>query len=399
MYTSGSTGKPKGVMVTHKNLVNFLCSMMHEPGIRETDKLLSITTISFDIAGLELFLPLLKGATLVIASDETAKDSRLMLELMLKESITILQATPSTWQMLLDFGWEKPLPIKALCGGEALPMGLSKKLLEKVNELWNLYGPTETTIWSSVKRILMEDDVITIGRPIANTQLYILNEQNHLATPNTIGEICIAGDGVSKGYWKRPDLTDEKFITNPFETKLNTILYRTGDLGKMLHTGEVQCLGRIDNQVKIRGHRIELGEIEQIVDALEGVKASVVIVKNDLLIANIISSQLDSLPETTVSKWKKSLTEILPAYMVPQQFNLLSEFPTNVNGKIDRKALNETILISYTKSAFAIAQTNSEKIIETIWKECLGIDKIDINSDFFELGGHSLMAVDRKSVV
>lgn len=393
IYTSGSTGKPKGVMVTHKNLVNFLFSMMHEPGIKETDKLLSITTISFDIAGLELFLPLVKGATLVIASDETAKDSRLMLELLKKESITMLQATPTTWQMLLDTGWEKPLPIKALCGGEALPMGLAKKILVRVNELWNLYGPTETTIWSSVKRILMEDDVITIGHPIANTQIYILNEQNHLVSPNTIGEICIAGEGVSKGYWNRLDLTNEKFRKNPFDNESDTILYHTGDLGKLLHTGEVICLGRIDNQVKIRGHRIELGEIEQIVDTLEGVNASVVIVKNDLLIANIISSQLDSLPETTVNKWKKSLTEILPAYMVPQQFNLLSEFPTTPNGKIDRKALKTITSINYAKPAFSIAQSNSEKIIETIWKESLGIDKIDINSDFFELGGHSILAV------
>jgi amino acid adenylation domain-containing protein len=393
IYTSGSTGKPKGVMVTHKNLVNFLYSMMHEPGIKETDKLLSITTISFDIAGLELFLPLLKGATAVIASDETAKDSRLMLELLQKESITMLQATPSTWQMLLDIGWENPLPIKALCGGEALPMGLSKKIMVRVNELWNLYGPTETTIWSSVKRILMEDDVITIGHPIANTQIYILNEQNHLVPPNTIGEICIAGDGVSEGYWNRLDLTNEKFIKNPFDNKLNTTLYRTGDLGKLLHTGEVQCLGRIDNQVKIRGHRIELGEIEQAVDRLEGVHASVVIVNKDLLVANIISTQLDSLPETTVSKWKKNLAEILPSYMVPQQFNLLSEFPTTPNGKIDRKKLTISSTNNYTKPTFNAAHTNSEKIIEIIWKECLGINKIDINSDFFELGGHSILAV------
>ncbi len=341
IYTSGSTGKPKGVMVTHKNLVNFLYSMMNEPGIKETDKLLSITTISFDIAGLELFLPILKGATVVIASEETAKDGRLILELLQKESITMLQATPSTWQMLLDTGWENPLFIKALCGGEALPERLAKNLLVRVNELWNLYGPTETTIWSSVKRIMMEDDLITIGHPIANTQLYITNEQNQLVPPNTIGEICIAGDGVSKGYWNRLDLTNEKFIKNPFDTELGRTLYRTGDLGKLLHTGEVQCLGRIDNQVKIRGHRIELGEIEQAVNRLEGVNASVVIVDKDLLVANIISTQLDSLPETTVSKWKKNLAEILPSFMVPQEFNLLSEFPVTPNGKIDRKALKE----------------------------------------------------------
>ena len=399
MYTSGSTGKPKGVVVTHKNLVNFLCSMMDEPGISENDKLLSITTISFDIAGLELFLPLLKGATLVIANDETAKDSRLMLELIQKESITMLQATPSTWQMLLDTGWENPLPIKALCGGEALPMGLAKKILVRVNELWNVYGPTETTIWSSVKRIMMEDDVITIGHPIANTQLYLLNEQNHLVPPNTIGEICIAGEGVSQGYWNRLDLTHEKFIKNPFETELDTTLYRTGDIGKLLHTGEVQCIGRIDNQVKIRGHRIELGEIEQIVDTLEGVHASVVIVKNDLLIANIVSTDLNSLPETTISNWKKSLAETLPSHMIPQLFNLLSEFPTTLNGKIDRKALTNSSLNNYTKSTFNAAHTNSEQIIATIWQECLGIDKIDINSDFFELGGHSLIAVKAMSLL
>jgi amino acid adenylation domain-containing protein len=399
MYTSGSTGKPKGVVVTHKNLVNFLCSMMNEPGIDENDKLLSITTISFDIAGLELFLPLLKGATLVIANDETAKDSRLMLDLLKNESITMLQATPTTWQMLLDAGWEQTLPIKAICGGEALPIGLAKKILERVNELWNVYGPTETTIWSSVKKIMKDDDLITIGHPIANTQLYLLNEQNHLVPPNSIGELCIAGDGVSKGYWKRQDLTNEKFITNPFNTKLNSILYRTGDLGKLLHTGEVQCLGRIDHQVKIRGHRIELGEIEQVVDKLDGVHASVVIVKNDLLIANIVSTQLNSLPETTINNWRKSLTETLPGHMMPQQFNLLSEFPTTLNGKIDRKALTNSSSNNHTKPTFNAADTNSEQIIATIWQDCLGIEKIDIHSDFFELGGHSLMAVKVMSLL
>ncbi|MDY8134319.1 amino acid adenylation domain-containing protein [Aquimarina sp. 2201CG5-10] len=399
MYTSGSTGKPKGVMVTHKNLVNFLCSMMDEPGIKENDKLLSITTISFDIAGLELFLPLLKGATLVIANDETAKDSRLMLDLLKDENITMLQATPTTWQMLLDAGWEETLPIKALCGGEALPIGLAKKILKRVHELWNVYGPTETTIWSAVKRVLKDDEIVTIGHPIANTQLYILNEQDFLVAPNMIGEICIAGDGVSNGYWKRSDLTNEKFIKNPFETKFNQILYRTGDLGKLLPTGEVQCLGRIDHQVKIRGHRIELGEIEQVIDALDGVDTSVVIVKNDLLVANIVSIKLSNLSETLISNWKKSLTETLPVHMVPQQFNLLSEFPTTLNGKIDRKALIKSSSINCTKTTFNAAQTNSEQIIATIWQECLGIEKIDIHSDFFELGGHSLIAVKVMSLI
>ena len=395
MYTSGSTGKPKGVMVTHKNLVNFLFSMMNEPGIEVHDKLLSITTISFDIAGLELFLPLLKGATLVIANDETAKDSRLMLEVLKNEEITMLQATPTTWQMLLDAGWEHKLPVKALCGGEALPIGLAKKILERVNELWNVYGPTETTIWSAVKRIEKDDHLITIGHPIANTQLYILNEQDSLAVPNTIGELCIAGDGVSNGYWKRSDLTSEKFIKNPIDTENNPVLYRTGDLGKLLPSGEIQCLGRIDHQVKIRGHRIELEEIEQAIEALENVHSAVVIVKNDLLIANIVSHELKSLSELTKDTWKKHLNERLPAHMVPQRFNLLSEFPTTLNGKINRKALIDLSSTNNrdTSLTFSAPETNSEQLIASIWQECLEIESIDIHSDFFELGGHSLIAV------
>ncbi len=393
MYTSGSTGKPKGVMVTHKNLVNFLSSMMNEPGIEENDTFLSITTISFDIAGLELFLPLLKGATLVIANDETAKDSRLMLELLKDEHITMLQATPTTWQMLLDAGWTETLPIKALCGGEALPIGLAKKILDSAYELWNMYGPTETTIWSAVKRIMKDDDIITIGHPISNTQFYILNEYNLLASPNTVGELCIAGDGVTKGYWNRQDLTYEKFIKNPFETEHTPILYRTGDLGKLLPTGEIQCLGRLDHQIKIRGHRIELGEIEQAVDSLELVHSSVVIVKNDVLIAHVVSTQSNSIPEATMSTWKRSLSEILPAHMVPQQFNVLSNFPTTLNGKIDRNALLNLSSIQTNQSTFTKAQTKSEHIIVSIWEECLEVDKIDIHSDFFELGGHSLIAV------
>ncbi|UWX56080.1 amino acid adenylation domain-containing protein [Maribacter litopenaei] len=206
LYTSGSTGKPKGVSITHRNLVNFLFSMLKEPGINENDRLLSVTTISFDIAGLEMFVPLLKGATLVLADEETAKDSRLLWDVLNNENITMMQATPTTWQMLLETGWNKRLPLKALCGGEALPLVLAKNLLEKVDELWNMYGPTETTIWSAVNRILESDEVISIGRPIANTRIYIVDEQNRLVEPGKTGELCIAGDGVARGYWKRPNL-------------------------------------------------------------------------------------------------------------------------------------------------------------------------------------------------
>ncbi|WP_282124678.1 non-ribosomal peptide synthetase [Algibacter mikhailovii] len=399
LYTSGSTGKPKGVPVTHKNLVNFLFSMIEEPGIKESDKLLSITTISFDIAGLELFTPLLTGALLVLTNEETARDSRLLLDLMKDEAITIMQATPTTWQMLLDIGWEEPLPIKALCGGEALPMVLAKNILHRVDELWNMYGPTETTVWSSVKQISKSDDLISVGRPIANTQIYIINEQNGLVAQGKTGELCIAGDGVAQGYWKREDLTKEKFINNPFEQELGPILYRTGDLAKLLPSGEIQCLGRIDQQIKIRGHRIELGEIEEALDSLPGVQSSVVVLYKDNLVANLIPSDLGDQSKEMINTWKETLRKQLPPHMVPQQFNLLSEFPTTLNGKIDRKTLSNSLSLNQKNQEFNEAETDSEQIIAAIWQECLKIDKIDIHSDFFELGGHSLLAVKAMSIL
>jgi len=393
LYTSGSTGKPKGVPVTHKSLVNLLYSVLEKPGIKETDTLISITTISFDISVAELFAPLLIGATLVLTNEETAKDTRILLDLIKDENITMMQATPTTWQMLLDSGWKNHLPIRALSTGEALPLGLAKTMLGKVDELWNLYGPTETTIWSAITQISKSADLIPIGHPVANTQLYIVNEQGNLVKPGTIGELWIAGDGVAKGYWKRPDLTSEKFITNHFNTDSDTLLYRTGDLAKLLPSGEVQCLGRIDQQVKIRGHRIELGEIEDALDSLEGVKSSVVLLDNDRLVANLITSDTESQDTNQAIAWKEILKTQLPAYMLPQQFNVVKEFPTTPNGKIDRKALLENLPTKTVKTGFTGPSTESEKIIANIWQEFLDIDKIDVFSDFFEIGGHSLVGV------
>lgn len=393
LYTSGSTGRPKGVPITHKNLVNLLYSVVDKPGIKETDTLISITTISFDIAMVELFAPLLKGAKLILTNEETAKDTHLLLDVMKVEKVTMMQATPATWQMLLDSGWEEHLPIKALSTGEALTLGLAKNILKRVNELWNLYGPTETTIWSAMTRVNETDDFIPIGIPVANTQLYIVNDLLNLVAPGMVGELCIAGDGVAKGYWKRKDLTAEKFIKNRFDTNSNSVLYRTGDLAKLLPSGNVQCLGRIDQQVKIRGQRIELGEIEQALDALKGVTSSVVLLNNDRLVAHLISSETKNKNTNQISAWKDSLKELLPAHMIPQQFNLVTEFPTTLNGKIDRKALKNRLPNQTAKQSFTAPSTPSEKTILAIWQECLGLDKIDINSDYFEIGGHSLVGV------
>jgi amino acid adenylation domain-containing protein len=281
LYTSGSTGKPKGVKVTHRNLANFLISMSTVPGIKDTDRLLAITSMSFDIAGLELYLPLISGATLIIADTEMTRDGRLLLDALERQNISIMQATPSTWQMMLDAGWEKPYPVKMLCGGEALPTSLASKLLTKGAELWNMYGPTETTIWSTVKEIFKGDEQITIGTPIANTQIYILDEGGKPLPANEIGEISIGGAGVAAGYLNREDLTTEKFIIDTFSGDAVGSVYRTGDLGKILDNGEVICLGRIDHQVKIRGHRIELGEIETELLAIDEIKECVVVARED----------------------------------------------------------------------------------------------------------------------
>ena len=399
LYTSGSTGRPKGVRVTHRNLVNFLSSMAREPGLSPADKLLSITTISFDIAGLELFLPLLVGATVVLADAAIARDGRLLLEQLATEGITVLQATPTTWQMLLDAGWAHPLPLKALCGGEALPAGLARQLLSRCDSLWNLYGPTETTVWSAVRQIFAEDKQITIGRPIANTQLYILGAHGQLAAPGTVGEIGIAGDGVALGYWQRPELTAEKFVPNPFARQPGARLYRTGDLGQLLPTGEVQCLGRVDQQVKIRGHRIEPGEVEQALLALSGVRAAVVLAQADRLVAYVVPAGPLPAAAGQLKSWQQTLAAQLPAHLVPQEFYLLPALPTTLNGKLDRQALlaatqsadNQPVPVA--APAYTAPRTTAEQLVATIWQDCLGLAQVDIFSNFFELGGHSLIAV------
>ena len=389
LYTSGSTGKPKGVQITHRSLVNFLYSMKKEPGIQQQDRLLSLTTISFDIAGLELYLPLLAGASLILANEEATKDSRLLLELIEDEDISIVQATPTTWQMMLDANWDKPLNIKALCGGEALPHSLAQRILAKVKELWNMYGPTETTIWSSVKQIVANDERITIGKPIANTGVYIVNN-GQLVMPGKTGEICISGDGVAKGYLNRPELNSERFITNAFD-ETSERLYRTGDLGQLLTNGEVECLGRLDQQVKIRGHRIELEEIEASIIAFDGVKSAVVLVNNDVLNAFIILEE--GLNNLDSEQLKQHLALQLPLYMIPQKFNYVKEFPKTLNGKIDRKALLESSTQKINSSTYTTPRTASEKTIATIWEECLELNEVDVKSNFFEIGGHSLVAV------
>lgn len=392
IYTSGSTGKPKGIRATQKNLVNFLYGMLNGPGLEETDKLLSVTSISFDPVFLELFLPLLKGATIIMADEETARDGRLLLDFLQNEDISILQATPTTWQMLLDSGWGKHISLKALCGGEALSIGLANQLLERCSELWNIYGPTETTVWSIIKKIEKDDYPITIGKPISNMQLYLIDGNDNLVAPGMVGEICIAGDGMTLGYWNREDLNAEKFIENPFSAEYKT-LYKSGDLGKLTSNGEIQCLGRVDQQVKIRGHRIEPGEIEQTLISLDGILSAAVVAKSDKLVAYIVSSNEKGSKDDMFIEWRSCLNDELPAHMVPQEFILLESLPKTPNGKIDRKALMEPTAAKQKSEEATAPRTENEQLIASIWQECLNLKAIDISSNFFELGGHSLIAV------
>ncbi len=400
LYTSGSTGKPKGVQIRHFNLVNFLLSMQKEPGITANDKLLAVTTISFDIAGLELYLPLISGAQLVLTNSDTAKDGRLLLDLVKDEQITFMQATPYTWRMMLEAGWNDYLPIKILCGGEALPKDLVTKLKHKTSALWNMYGPTETTIWSTVK-LIDNTENITIGKPIDNTQVYILDEAlNNLADGN-IGEIFIGGEGVAKGYLNREDLTAERFIDDPFSNIEGAKMYRAGDLGKIRENGDIQCLGRIDHQVKVRGYRIELEEIEHSLIKQAGIKEAVVVAREDIpgdprLVGYVVLNEDDTTTDlkTQITEWQQGLLALLPEYMVPDDFVLMTSIPITPNGKIDRKALPKPDYNNISRLGEYIApRTDIEKQVAEVWQELMGIEKISIFDNFFELGGRSLVAV------
>ena len=262
IYTSGSTGKPKGVEIQHRAVVNFLASMQRQPGMRSGDRLLAVTTLSFDIAGLEILLPLVSGARVVIAPRESTMDGTLLAELIRDSGANVLQATPSTWRLLLEAGWKPQPHFKMLCGGEALPRDLADQLLHTEGELWNMYGPTETTIWSAVSPVNEGPAPVRIGPPIANTQFYVLDRHAQTTPLGIPGELYIGGDGVARGYFQRVELTRERFLADPFRS--GNRMYRTGDLVRALPDGSLEFLGRLDNQVKIRGFRIELGEIETV---------------------------------------------------------------------------------------------------------------------------------------
>ena len=315
--------------------------MAQQPGLSEHDVLLAVTTLSFDIALLELFLPIMVGARVVVASREVASDGIGLSKALVQSEATVMQATPATWRLLLETGWEGNPGLKILCGGEALPRELAKQLLERCASLWNMYGPTETTVWSTVHRVEAGDGPVSIGRPIANTQIYLLDENLQPVPVGVVGTLYIGGDGLARGYLNRSELTAEKFIASPFSLEGDVQIYNTGDLARYLPDGRLECLGRIDHQVKVRGFRIELGEIEAALGQHEDVQKNVVIVREDdpgdkRLVAYFIPDQEPARP---VSELRTFLRQKLPNYMIPAIFMRLEALPLTPNGKINRRAL------------------------------------------------------------
>ena len=399
IYTSGSTGKPKGVQISHKALSNFLSSMKETPGLSDDDTLLAVTTYSFDITALELFLPLIVGARLVVASQETVSDGIQLSAKLVDSEATVMQATPATWQLLFAAGWSGKPQLKVLCGGEALPATLATQLIEGCDSLWNMYGPTETTIWSAASQVKTVERTVPISDPIANTQLYILDKDERLVPIGVAGELCIGGMGLARSYFHRPDLTAEKFIPNPFSQKAGERLYRTGDLARYLPSGEIEYIGRIDYQVKVRGFRIELGEIEAVIAQHLAVRESVVVVREEStgssdskrLVAYVVARQDKIL---TITELREFLESKLPSYMIPSVWVTLESLPLTPNGKVDRKALPAPEKTRPKLDKKLIAPRNSiECKLAEIWAEVLDVEKVGVFDNFFELGGDSILAI------
>jgi thioesterase domain-containing protein/acyl carrier protein len=371
--------------------------MKREPGCTPRDVFLAITTLSFDIAALELYLPLITGARLVIASRQTARDGPLLDKEIERCGATMMQATPSGWQLLIESGWRGDRRLTALCGGEAISEHLATRLLERTAGLWNMYGPTETTIWSLIHRVERPEPHIPIGRPINNTTVYILGPAGDIVPPGAAGELHIGGEGLARGYFGRSDLTTDRFIPNPLPECSGERLYKTGDLARWRRNGLIECLGRTDNQIKIRGYRIELGEVEAALRACPDVVDAVVAAREDhrggKRLVGYVQTKLGSAPSLP-EEIRRLVRERLPDYMVPAFIIPLNEFPKTANNKIDRKLLPDPVRESIVSECVAhvAPRDELEERLAAIWLDVLGLKNIGIRDNFFELGGHSLLA-------
>jgi amino acid adenylation domain-containing protein len=396
IYTSGSTGRPKGVEVEHRNVVAFIDAMQRAPGLTAGDVLLAVTTLSFDIAGLELWLPLSVGARIIIASRADALDGERLATLIDEHAVTLLQATPATWRILLDTGWTGRPKMKALVGGEALPPDLASSLVDRVGELWNMYGPTETTIWSTLARVVDLGKGITIGRPITNTQCYVLTPSHAICPIGVAGELCIGGEGVARGYRNRPDLTADRFVTVALQQGRTERIYKTGDVARMRADGTLEYLGRRDTQVKIRGYRIELGDVEAALVSLPGVKEGVAAAreerKGDVRLVGYVTMQKGVTFDAEAARMV--MRSRLPEYMVPNAFAVLDALPLTPNGKVDRKALPHPSIEQLPQASVVESiMTAPQRRVAALWCEMLHLNSVGLHDNFFDIGGHSLLLV------
>jgi amino acid adenylation domain-containing protein len=393
IYTSGSTGTPKGVQVTRRGLANLLLSVRATLGLHAADRLFSVTTIAFDIAGLELYAPLIAGARTTIASRETATDGHALAAALAESGATIMQATPATWRLLLEAEWRPPAGFRILCGGEALSPELAVRLVDTA-ETWNMYGPTETTIWSSTDRV-SAGDAPTIGRPLANTQIYVLDAALRPVPPGVVGALYIGGDGVARGYAGRPALTAERFIPNPFVDRPGERIYRTGDLARFRPDGRVEWIARDDHQVKIRGYRVELQEVEAAIAAHALVREAVVLAEGEASDRRLVAYMvLEPHASVTVSDLRRFVRSTLPPFMVPAFFVKIDRVPLTANGKVDRRALADLYRAGRSDGGRTLPRSDAERRLAAIWQSALSSSAaIGVHDNFFDVGGHSLLSM------
>ncbi|MDX6457255.1 MAG: hypothetical protein QOE55_952 [Acidobacteriaceae bacterium] len=396
LYTSGSTGKPKGVQINHRALTNMLVAVSNDIGLTSSDVVLATTTISFDISTFEIFAPLIAGAHLVVAPRSVTIDGKLLAKAIREHAVTVLQATPAGWQVLLESGWEGQAGLTMLTAGEPLTRILAQRLLERGGELWNLYGPTETTVYATGTRT-HKDTKITVGRPLANCTAYVLDEHRQRLPIGAVGELFLGGICVGAGYLNRPELTAEKFLADPFSSEPGARLYRTGDLARVLPTGEIDLLGRADNQIKLRGYRIELEEIEAVLDSHPSISKSVAKVVSvgdgdQCLVAYVVARDKNRVDE---ADWHNHALRSLPQYMVPAAFMVVESFLLTPNGKVDRKAV-PAFQFSRPLEVEAGSEDREDCLELTIlqcWRTVLNRPDIGLDHDFFQAGGHSLQAM------
>ncbi|MCB0641003.1 MAG: amino acid adenylation domain-containing protein, partial [Phaeodactylibacter sp.] len=398
IYTSGSTGNPKGVEIGHRSLLNFLLSMQREPGLTTEDTLYAVTTYSFDISILEFFGPLLAGGCVYIADNRTLADPEQIIEELKQLRPTVMQATPSFYQLLFHAGWTGDPALRVLCGGDLLSEALAARLLESCKELWNMYGPTETTIWSSLKRINRPEEAAVIGKPIAHTSMYVLGAHKELLPTGAIGALYIGGAGLAKGYYQNAALTAVRFLDSPFG---DGRMYETGDLVRRQANGEFVFLGRNDNQVKIRGYRIELGEIESKLNLLPGIQQAVAVAKRAADGEAQLVAYYKSEAELEIAALRRQLAQGVPDYMIPAHFIAVSDFPLTPNKKIDRKVLTNRadINLRMVQVEYRPPETETEQRLAALWAQALNKARVGLDDDFFDLGGNSLSATRLVSII